>query len=632
MRRSFFVLLTVLLAACSPDQPDTSSQEALRVPELTGATPWTDLAVEDAPDDFHFVVVTDRTCCARPGVFAGAMPKVNLLAPAFVVSVGDLIEGYTENQDQLNREWDEMESFIGRLDAPFFYTPGNHDMNNAVMAEEWQRRFGPSYYHFLYKGVLFLVLNSELFGMVGQPDTPVPGPWTQQEQMHFLRTVLAEHPDPRWTIVLLHQPLWTMPEIDEDWLDVESLLGERRYTVFAGHYHQYSRVERHNRNYITLATTGGGSDLRGTAYGEFDHVAWVTMREDGPRIANVLLDGIQDEDVSNPEVIGVLTAIAGSVTIQSSVADDELFSSATSRVAISNPTDSPITASPRVARRTNFDVSGLVPVTIPAGESVEMFIRLSTEEPLPYRALAAAALQWTVTATADDRVVQFPVTKPVLPLTRHRIGAAGEISIDGDLAEWGELTYVVERQGDVLAPEIAPEDASYRFDVREGPQHLFVAVDVTDDDVQSRADLIPRAQDAVRLFIDPRAPARRDASMGAGAAVLGGDMAAQIGTIVAAGESLDDELLGFVADTNAAIDYKVVPTEQGYAAEFAVPLSLIRAKAAADDASVADPPELRISVGIYDLDEGDHGATPLYWQPYRYGSGALPGAALFVRP
>ena len=135
------VFLLSLVTACAP--PGTDNPE-IQVPDLPGATPWTDLELEDGADDFHFVVVSDRTGGARPGVFAGAMPKVNLLSPAFVVSVGDLIEGYTENQAQLNREWDEMASFVSELEAPFFYVAGNHDMNNAVMAEEWQRRFGPS--------------------------------------------------------------------------------------------------------------------------------------------------------------------------------------------------------------------------------------------------------------------------------------------------------------------------------------------------------------------------------------------------------------------------------------------------------------------------------------------------------
>ena len=99
--------------------------------------PWTGLAANDAADDFRFVIVGDRTGGARPGVFESAISKVNLLEPAFVMSIGDLIEGDTEDQAQLDREWDEFEGFVARLEAPFFYAAGNHDMSNAAMAETW---------------------------------------------------------------------------------------------------------------------------------------------------------------------------------------------------------------------------------------------------------------------------------------------------------------------------------------------------------------------------------------------------------------------------------------------------------------------------------------------------------------
>ncbi|MXW50944.1 MAG: hypothetical protein F4Z84_11930 [Gammaproteobacteria bacterium] len=619
------VFLLSLVTACTP--PGTENPD-IQVPDLQGATPWTDLELEDGADDFHFVVVSDRTGGARPGVFAGAMPKVNLLSPAFVVSVGDLIEGYTENQAQLNREWDEMASFVSELEAPFFYVAGNHDMNNAVMAEEWQRRFGPSYYHFLYKDVLFVVVNSELFGMVGQPDTPVPGPWKQADQMAFIKSVLAQHPDPRWTIVLVHQPLWNYPSVNEDWLEVEALLGERDYTVFAGHFHQYSRVTRNDRNFITLATTGGGSGLRGTAFGEFDHVAWVTMREDGPRIANVLLDGIHDEDVSNPELLSSVTEVANAIEMEALRSTDDLFNEASQKVTITNPTESTLTIAPSVARQTNFNIEGLMPLSVPAGESVELFLRLSTDEPVPYHSLTAASVEWIVTGTIGERPVQFPVLTPVLPLSKYAIGTIDGVEIDGDLSEWGPLTYNAVRQGDVASPELDPNDVSFQFDVREGPEHLYIGINVIDDDVSAHAGRIPRAQDSISFSIDPRDPPERDANMDVGQAVLGGDLAAQIATIVPTGAHAKDELLSWVDDANANTQISFASTDTGYAAELAVPLSYIASKAPNGD----DWQEARISVSVYDLDSDAHAADVLYWQPFRYGGAPLAGSQVFVRP
>ena len=90
-------------------------------------------------------------------------------------------------------------------------------MSNALMAEEWKQRFGPTYYHFRYKDVMFLVINSELFGMVSDPSKPVPGPEQQSEQMAALKASLDENQDARWTFVFIHQPLWDTHRIHPDW-------------------------------------------------------------------------------------------------------------------------------------------------------------------------------------------------------------------------------------------------------------------------------------------------------------------------------------------------------------------------------------------------------------------------------
>ena len=215
-----FTTFGLVAASAAGEQIDAQTSDA--------RTPWTSLAANDAAEDFHFVIVSDRTGGARPGIFESALPKADLLEPAFVVSIGDLIEGYTEDQAQIDAEWDEFEGFVEQLTVPFFYVAGNHDMNNAVMAEAWRERFGPSYYHFVYKDVLFLVLNSELFGMVSKPDTPVPGPWTQAEQLAFVERTLERYPAPRWTIVLVHQPLWDYAGGPRgDWPEVERMLGRQ---------------------------------------------------------------------------------------------------------------------------------------------------------------------------------------------------------------------------------------------------------------------------------------------------------------------------------------------------------------------------------------------------------------------
>ncbi len=57
-----------------------------------------------------------------------------------------------------------------------------------------------------------------------------------------------------------------------------------------------ARAVRNGKSYIRLATTGGVSTLDGPIVGTFDHIVWVTMTDDGPVMANLLLEGILDDE------------------------------------------------------------------------------------------------------------------------------------------------------------------------------------------------------------------------------------------------------------------------------------------------------------------------------------------------
>ena len=324
------LLPAVLTAACGQnDRPyATQIQPSQAAGFAASARPWTSLEALDQQARFHFVVVTDRTGGEREGVFAAAMSGIDLMQPAFVLSVGDLIEGYTEDRAQLTAEWDELDAFVESLDAPFFYTPGNHDYSNQVMADLWAERYGPSYYSFVYKAVLFVVLNSALFdreGVRGHGQRFEDWSAEQAAQLAWLDDTLAAHTDVRWTFLLMHRPYWRKSwkraEADDstvsatgpwprhegelaEWLQVEARLEDRDYTAFAGHMHTYeytagtSGAHRHEK--IALATTGGISAMRGVEYAEFDHFVWMTMTEDGPVMANVLLDAVLGKDHPMP--------------------------------------------------------------------------------------------------------------------------------------------------------------------------------------------------------------------------------------------------------------------------------------------------------------------------------------------
>ena len=69
------------------------------------------------------------------------------------------------------------------------------------MAKKWEERLGASYYHFVYKDVLFLAINSEQAVATGGKNT-----FVDDEQYEYVKKTLAENPDVRWTLVFTHKP------------------------------------------------------------------------------------------------------------------------------------------------------------------------------------------------------------------------------------------------------------------------------------------------------------------------------------------------------------------------------------------------------------------------------------------
>ncbi|MDH5736862.1 MAG: hypothetical protein OEZ23_01065, partial [Gammaproteobacteria bacterium] len=432
------------------------------------------------------------------------------------------------------------------------------------------------------------------------------------------------------TIVLTHQPLWDLWESNADWLKVEALLGDRKHTVFAGHFHRYSRQIRQNRDYITLATTGGGSSLRGPVYGEFDHVAWVTMTKEGPRIANLALEGIHDVDVSNPEIQEKLkqleSVLKTTPEVLAGIGNENLFSRATQKVSLTNPLDQPMVVTPRIMRGGNFTVAGLVPVKVPAGESRELLLTFSAEGPVLYKDLRAAGIEWQIASTIEGQPVDAKPVMAALPLSFFAIPVTENApEVDGDLADWGSLTYVVDRQGDVDSKETEPEDISYAFDLKQNNASLFIAVDVTDDSLVSDPNRIAREQDTIVVSIDTR-EGGMDENKWVSSALFDGTLEALLMNMLTVGPTGKDTLLEFMEADKQVMMTKTVRTERGYSAELAVPHAVLNEMAGGKEWHRA-----RISISVYDFDEGEQGNVILHWQPYRFGNASIKGTHLFVR-
>ena len=302
-----FAFAAVMLAATTPFALGAATTDRGFSHDLPGdgPKPWTHLNFQDDPDDFHFAIVPDRTGGDFRGAFTNALAKVNLMRPAFVMTVGDLIPGLKPPK-VIRPQQIALTNMASKVIAPFFCVVGNHDigrsrpaypLNHEESLEVWKEfHGGRTYYSFMYRGVLFVALDT----MEGR-DSRRPQVGITKEQYAWFKKTLDAHADARWTIIFMHQPsVWK----SADWEAFEKAeLTKRDYTVFAGDWHHYIYARRHGRDHYVLAVAGGcGSregnprELMGREYGEVDHITWVTMTKAGPVVANLTLDGILPGD------------------------------------------------------------------------------------------------------------------------------------------------------------------------------------------------------------------------------------------------------------------------------------------------------------------------------------------------
>ncbi len=296
--------------------------------QIDGAKPWTAMP-ETGPAALRFAVIGDNTGVARPGVFDQAMVQIGWLKPDFILSVGDLIEGYTDDRARIARQWAAIDRSIAKAGVPFVHTPGNHDMDNEETYTAWMERHGTGYYAFSFKGALFLILNTE------DPVQPLPLKVTKQindmvdlmaqdpdkatdamndylgrrktpghhdtyaeaehanisdRQLAFIRDTLARNPNPAWTFVVMHRPAWKTPT--PAFAKIQAMLGTRNYTVFAGHTHYFTHEMLDGHDLINMGTTGGFKTQDGP--GTLDHTMLVTLGPNGPSFANTRLNGLMD--------------------------------------------------------------------------------------------------------------------------------------------------------------------------------------------------------------------------------------------------------------------------------------------------------------------------------------------------
>lgn len=599
---------------------ETSSRPAANAAAETLS--WNRKPFAGGADNLRFAVVADNTGGLRPGVFKDALGKVNLLRPELVMCVGDLIEGYEEDEAIMKAQWDAWAQEAAVLDAPFFGTVGNHDVSNDKMTTYVQGRYGPVFYSFSYKDVLFIVLNSQ--DDPARDDAYRSG--LSQPQVEFVKQTLADNPNPRWTFVFMHQPLFVK---DGDyaaapgWSEVEAMLAPKPHTVFAGHWHEYAKHVVNGHDYYRLGTTGGASELRGAERGELDHIVWVTVTPSGPVVVNLDLKGIYADDVATEQTAAAYDAVdsGGFLKLPSLVTDQNPFSGTNRVVVLANKTDFPLSVKANITSTGGLVV---VPASIDAvvaprtADSVDISITAPT--PVASDALEPCTVEWTASYDAPGRKPIEGTGKGIIVVegmhTCRR--AVAPVKVDGDLSEWGELplrmTAPAEfaRNGQLWQ---GPADTSMAIGACYDDKHVYLAFAVTDDKVVVDDAHNARQEDALSVLLDARPAALRN--------VPAKDWQGAMFLILSPGREAGKYELGDKLPEGTVAESVVTPT--GYATEIAIPRELF------DKAAGGEWKDFRLNVRLHDLDTSQFDNTQMWWRPSWIGPLNYAGSGTFRR-
>ena len=390
------------------------------------------------------------------------------------------------------------------------------------------------------------------------------------------------------------------------------MLGTRPHTCFAGHVHHYVQYDRHGKKYYHLATTGGGSRLRGTSYGEFDHFMWLTMEKDGPHIANLSLDGVMPGNVVTEKSIRRFRNFLSKTVIEVApiwVDSKHGFSQGQIDLRLTNRFDVPIELTGHI---NGLPLRGLsltpekLALTAKPGETKNLSFGLQFSEPMGLDHLTQTLITATARTQGEEPRLKAEWTIPITIDRKYDLVERTQATkVDALLDDWDKLRFSTGPSPRVLGAAgnwQGPGDASIEFDIAFDQDRLLFAAHVQDDAVL--------AGDAVELWLDGRRLSVRAKEPGLqqNAYTFRVTPPAASDTKSDKGSPLKIRRHHKTPKAPAECQASSKKTADGYDVELSIPLSLLQRTQGKDWES------LQATVVVHDVDEADQTPARILWR------------------
>lgn len=216
------------------------------VSTLVGAAAFV-LAQAPAAAPLRFAILGDRTGEAVPGIYKAVWREMAAAKPAFVVGVGDSIQGLDDATAE--KEWIDFYRLLEPFHSiPYYAVPGNHDVWSDASAKLFVQYSGhPLDYSFDKGPVHFTMLDNSRTDNL------------QPEEMAFLEQDLKSHEAQPVKFVVSHRPFWILNVVLGNPNFPFQQFAEKYgvHYVIAGHVHEMMHAKLGGVEYISAPSAGG---------------------------------------------------------------------------------------------------------------------------------------------------------------------------------------------------------------------------------------------------------------------------------------------------------------------------------------------------------------------------------------